>query len=267
MKKLLRGTNTQKGNDILTKFRKGVGKHSVLITFICATAGVGLTVYLAQREIPKAKAEIRDVLKKKQPKKQRNKAVIKAVAKNCWRTTVIAIATILLVTGTSAIANVNAATTIAGLTGAAQMAEIKAKSYEKAINDIPDDKTREEVKQAAAKNLNEERSGKCEEKYRWIDKFTGVRFWATFKQVEAAGEITDLKIDRDDRMMLRDFYVELMDMGAIFEEDDWPDFCNEYGWYKHSKGEMKLKLDTYFDDDGYLVHYIEYDEPEAPYWN
>lgn len=257
---------------VRTNSRKFIGKHSTLITFVLAALGMGATVYFASKDIPKAKEEVKAISKdKKLNDTQKRKQIIKTVVKHSWRTTVIAISTVLLVTGTAAITTANAATTIASLTSTAQLAEQKLNAYDSAIDGIPDKKIRDDVKQKAndaIKDIEDDELYSSEKKYLWFDEYTGVKFIATYKQVQAAHEITDLKIQLNDMMTIREFYIELCDLGATFLEDEWPDFCNEFGWFKNSAhDEMKLNAYSQFDGEGRLMYYIAYSEPKSGYYN
>ena len=250
MTKMLNGKTTQ----ILNNIRKGVGSHSVLITFACVTLGVGATIYFAQKEIAKAKTEVKVVRSSKTlTKAQKNKETVKCVVKNTWKTAVVAIGTILLVTGTSAITAANTAATVAGLSSTIKLADKKLDDYDKV------DKIRRNVIDDKLYDGNN-----SDEKHWWIDRFTGSKFEATYKQIQAAAEITDLKIRIEGCRMIRDFYIELMDLGVIFDADDFPDYTFNHGWYQHTiNGKMGINIESCIDSDGNTTWYIEYNEPSA----
>ena len=125
---------------------KGIASKSTLITFILASAGVIATAYLASKEIPKAKAEVKEILAKEDlTKAQKATESVKVVAKNTWKTAVVALGTILLVKGTASITTANTAATVAGLTSAVTLAEQKLKDTNEAIEELPQ-KAKEEVK-------------------------------------------------------------------------------------------------------------------------
>ena len=260
MTKILNGRTTQ----ILNNLRKGVGSHSVLITFALVTLGVGGIIYFAQKEIPKAKEEVREIrANKKINNDQKKKKIVKSVVKNTWKTMVIAIGTILLVTSTSAITAANTAATVANLSNSVNLANHKVKSYEKAVNDIPDENIKEEVKRNVAKNEQEPIDNR-NDKHWWVDKFTGFKIKATYKQMQAASDIINLKIQVEGSQMLRDFYIELEDLGAIIEIDEYPDYMFNHGWYKHNiHDKMGIELNSCIDDTGETEWYIVYNEPAS----
>lgn len=250
---------------------KGIGNHSTLITFIGAAIGVGATIWFASKEIPKAKKEVKEILAKEDlTAKQKTVEATKTVVKNCWKTAVIAVGTVLLVTGTSAITAANTATTVAGLTSAIQLTEQKLKDTNEAINNIPDKKVKEEVKNSVAQktvnrattNLKEEdyaTDEMCPDKYIWIDTWTGAKFKATFQMVDTAAELINLRIGLESYQTLFDFYEELVRQGAKFigEDEAYPQMVCDFAW-THSIG---LDKNVFHNDKGYTIHTIEYTEP------
>lgn len=247
---------------------KGIGKHSTLITFALALLGVGATVYFAATEIPKAKAEVKDIMAKEDlDKKEKAVQASKCVAKNCWKTTAIALGTILLVTGTAHIAAANAATTIASFGNALKMTEDKLKDSEKAINDIPNKKIREATQQAAIKNtIDRATSGMTEEEYNnspcpdmylWVSKFDGVKYRATFKMIESLENLVDARITNCGYVTIEGVYELLEDLGGVRVTKEHPEVDTMYGW----NGGFELNHDVIMNSDGYTIHYIEFSEP------
>ena len=252
-----------------TQAMNGVGKHSTLITFVLATLGVGASIYLASKEIPKAKAEVKTILEKEDlTKAQKATESVKAVAKNTWKTAVVALGTILLVTGTSAITAANTAATVAGLTNTVNLLEQKYKDATEAINEIPDKKVKEQTQRAVAEkmvnratsNLTEKDYApdeRCPLKYIWVDRYTGVKFKATFDMINAAEEIIDGRITLDSYQTIFDFYEKLLSLGAEFLDEAYPQLCEDHA-FTHC---MDIVKDVCLNDEGYTIHYISYNEP------
>lgn len=240
--------------------KKGVSKHSTLITFIVTTVGVVATIYFASKEVPKAKDEIKDILVKEGlSKKEKRSKVVKVTAKTCWKTAAVAISTILVVTSTSAITASSTAATVASLTNVANLAEGKVKDYEKAVNDIPDEEIKKNVQQSVKRD-EEARTNV----YLWRDRMTGIRFKATCQQILNASELTDSRITTGKRQSLYDFYVTLGNQGAEFQnsDDPWPDVLS--GLYYDDP--MNVRPDcAILDDDGETEWYIEYREPKSDF--
>lgn len=248
---------------------KGIGNHSTLITFIFATIGVAATAFLASKEIPKAKAEVKAVLEREDlTKTQKATETVKVVAKSTWKTGAVAIATILLVTGTAKIAAVNTAATVASVTNIANMYEQKYMDAKQAIEDIPDKKIKANVNNA----INQKAVNKatadvsddilalndyCPDKYVWVDTWTGAKFKATFQQMETAAELINLRISAESYQTIFDFYEELIRQGAEFIGEAYPQLCSDFAW-THSIG---LDKSVYHNDKGYTIHTIEYNEP------
>jgi hypothetical protein len=251
-----------------TNAMKGIGKHSTFITFVCAAVGVGASIYFASKEIPKAKKEVKVILEREDlSKKEKTTEVVKTVGKNCWKTTVIALGTVLLVTGTSAITAANTAATVAGLTNTINIAEQKLKDYKEAVNECPNKKVSEEITNTvrqktvnrATKDLTEEDYAKnemCPDEYIWVDEYTGVKFKATYKQVMTAGKIIDLKIPNEGYQTLFDFYCELEEQGATFLNEKYPSMSESMGW----TGAMDILTFVAMNDEGYTIHSIQYNE-------
>lgn len=248
---------------------KGIGKHSTLISFVIAAVGVGATVYFASKEIPKAEKEVKEILAKEDlTKKQKVVESAKCVAKNCWKTTVIALGTVLLVTGTSAITAANTATTVAGLTNTIGMLEQKLKDTNEAIEEIPNKKVKEEVKNAvsqkavnrATEDLAPEvfvRDDSCPDKYIWVDEWIGTRFKATYQQVQTAAKITELKIDAGEYQTIFDFYEELVAQGGEFLDETYPQLVSDFAWTRT----MGFEDNVHHTEKGYTIHSIIYTEP------
>lgn len=252
-----------------TQAMNGVGKHSTLITFVLATLGVGASIYLASKEIPKAKAEVKTILEKEDlTKAQKATESVKAVAKSTWKTAVVALGTILLVTGTSAITAANTAATVAGLTSALNLAETKLKDTTEAINDIPDKKVKEETQRAVAqKMVNRATAGmreseflpdeSCPDKYIWVSKFDGVKFKATFQMVESLEDIVDARITNRGYITIEGVYDILASLGAEILTDEYPDVDSMFGW----NGGFELTHSVTMNENGYTIHYIDFSEP------
>lgn len=251
---------------------KGIGKHSTLITFIFAAIGVGASVYFASKEIPKAEKEVKEILAKEDlTKQQKVVESAKAVGKNCWKTTVIALGTVLLVTGTSAITAANTAATVAGLTNTINIAEQKLKDYKDAVEEIPNKKVKEEVQQnvtqkaisRATSSLKEEDyvTEGCPDMYVWVDRYTGVKFKATYQMLGNAEKLIDNMISMDSYQTIYDFYEELVEQGAIFLDESYPQMCDDHA-FTHS---INLTRDVCLNDEGKTVHYICYTEPTTDF--
>lgn len=255
-----------------TKTMKGIGNHSTLITFVLTAIGVGATIYFASKEVPKAEQEVKEILTKEDlTKQQKIVETTKTVAKNCWKTTVIALGTVLLVTGTSAITAANTAATVAGLTNTINIAEQKLKDYKDAVDEIPNKKVREEVQQnvtqkaisRATANLKEEDyvTESCPDMYLWVDRYTGVKFKATYQMLGNAEKLIDNMIRMDSYQTIFDFYEELVEQGAIFLDESYPQMCDDHA-FTHS---INLTRDVCLNDEGKTVHYICYTEPTTDF--
>lgn len=247
---------------------KGIGKHSTLISFVIAAVGVGATIYFASKEIPKAEQEVKEILAKEDlTKKQKVVETAKCVAKNCWKTTVIALSTILLVTGTSAITAANTAATVAGLTNTIQLTEQKLKDYKEAVDEIPNKKVREEVQNnVIQKNLDRvtstmspedfEKDPQNPDVYLWVDTYTGAKFWASYQILDTVSEIVDNRIRLDNYQTIFDFYEILVRYGVKFIDEAYPQMCEDHAW-THSMGlDPDVKRSNNHD-----IHYITYNEP------
>lgn len=252
---------------------KGIGKHSTLISFVITAIGVGATVYFASKEVPKAEKEVKEVLAKEDlTKKQKVIESGKCVAKNCWKTTVIALGTVLLVTGTSAITAANTAATVAGLTNTIQLTEQKLKDYKEAVDEIPNKKIKEEVQNnvtqktvnRATANLKEEDyvTEGCPDMYVWVDKWTGVKFKATYQMLGNAEKLIDNRITMDGYQTVFDFYEELVEQGAIFLDEAFPQMCEDHAW----KRCLDLSRDVCLNHEGKTVHFIMYSEPSMDFY-
>lgn len=246
----------------------GIASKSTLITFVGALIGVAATAYLASKEIPKAKAEVKAVLEREDlTKTQKATESVKVVAKTTWKTTVVAIGTVLLVTGTSAITAANTAATVAGLTNTVNLLEQKYKDATEAIEELPQ-KAKEEVKRSvgqkvvnrATANVSEDilaPNEMCPDRYIWVDTWTGAKFRATFQQLETAAELINLRIGLESYQTIFDFYEELVKQGAEFIGEAYPQLASDFAW-THSVG---LDKSAYINDKGYTIHTIEYNEP------
>lgn len=260
-----------KANTMMNK----VGTHSTLVTFLLATFGVGASIYLASKEIPKAKAEVKTIFEKEGlTKTQKATESVKAVAKSCWKTAAVASATILLVTGTAAITTANAATTVAGLSSALNLAEQKYKDATEAINDIPDKKVKEETQRAvtqkminrATADLTEENylsAAECPNRYIWVNKWDGTRIEATYQMIDSLEELVDAKITNQGYVRVADVYDILVHLGAkvIWDkyQDDYYDVDYMYGW----NGGFEVNHSVFINDDGYTVYSLEFSEPST----
>ena len=278
-----------KGEILMMNFREaktqamnGVGKHSTLITFVLATLGVGASIYLASKEIPKAKAEVKEILAKEDlTKAQKATESVKAVAKNTWKTAVAGIATILLVTGTAAVTTTNTAATVAGLTSALNLAETKLKDTKEAINEIPNQKVREETQRAVTqKMINratagmaiEEQSeenginiGVSNDKYIWVSKFDGVKIRATYKMIDSLEELVDAKITNRGSITVAGVYDILVGLGAEIiwdkDQDDYYAVDYMYGY----NGGFESRHSVYINDDGRTIYSLEISEPSTEF--
>ena len=263
-----------KGEVIMNNFRKtkentmkGIGKHSTLITFLCAAIGVGASVYFASKEIPKAKAEVKEILAKEDlTKQQKTTEVIKTTVKSTWKTALIGVGTILLVTGTSAITAANTAATVAGLTNTINLAEQKLKDYKEAVNEMPKN-TREDIQSVvtqkainrATANLKEEdyaKNDSCPDEYLWVDEYTGVKFKATYQMIGNAERVLNSKIVTEGYMTISGLYDELIEQGATFFEDEYPMMCDTHAWTSTINVDRNVTL----NDRGKTIHSIWYDD-------
>lgn len=251
-----------------------VGNHSTLITFIFATIGVAATAYLASKEIPKAKAEVKEILAKEDlTKTQKATETVKVVAKNTWKTGAVAIATILLVTGTAAITAANTATTVAGLTNIANMYEQKLKDTNAAIEELPE-KAKEEVKRnvsqkvvnRATNDLTEEDFKKAANGspnvYPWVNEWDGIVIMTTYDIVNTLEELIDGKITQQGCVTVGEVYELLERLGSKIlwrsERDRYNDIYRKYGW----EGGFSVKHSVCFNGNGDTVYYISLSEPE-----
>lgn len=251
---------------------KGIGNHSTLITFIAAVIGVGATVYLASKEIPKAQAEVKEILAKDDlDKKQKVVESAKAVGKTCWKTAVVAIGTVLLVTGTSAISAANTAATVAGLTNTIQLKENQLKDCKQAIEEIPNKKTKEEVQQNIAQKAINRATANCTPEdyarnpqnpnvYLWVDLYTGAKFKATCQQIDSAEQLVDARITMDSYQTIFDFYEIMCSMGVEFL-DDYPQLAEDHAWTRC----ISIEKDAKLNDEGETIHYICYNEPSMDF--
>lgn len=252
---------------------KGIGKHSTLISFVIAAVGVGATIYFASREITKAEKEVKEIFAKEDlTKKQKVAESAKCVAKNCWKTTVIALGTILLVTGTSAITAANTAATVAGLSNTIGMLEQKLKDTNDAINEIPNKKIKEEVKQnITQKSVNRATSSlpdeyfapdeRCTLMYPWVDDWTGVTFKATIDMVQTAADIIEARFATESYQTVDEFYKELQKRGAIFDRKYFPSLVKDFAW----KYSMDFDKDVYDNVNGWTIHTVHYATPTTDF--
>lgn len=252
---------------------KGIGKHSTLITFALTAVGMAATIYFAAKEVPKAQQEVKAILAKEDlTKKQKVVESAKTVVKTTWKTFVIALGTVLLVTGTNAISMANSAATVAGMTNTIGMLETKVKDYQESIDESTNKKAKEEIKnnvnqkavnRATCKLTAEDYlvDGNCPDMYIWVDTWTGVKFKATFQMIDNATEFINLRMGIDGYQTVFDFYEELHEQGAIFLEESYPQLCSDHAW-THS---MSLDKDVYLNDKGYTVHTISYSEPSMDF--
>lgn len=251
---------------------KGIASKSTLITFALATIGVVATAYLASKEIPKAKEAVKEVLAKENlTKSQKATETVKVVAKTTWKTAIVGITTILLVTGTAAITTANTAATVAGLTSAVNLAEQKLKDTNEAIEELPQ-KAKEEVKRnigqrAVNRATNSIDNGyfapdeRCPLMYVWTDAWTGVTFKATMDMVDNAAKITDARFGTESYQTINDFYNELIDQGAIFMDEKMPQLVDEFAW----QYTMDFDKDVYTNDNGWTIHTIHYATPSRDF--
>lgn len=252
---------------------KGIGKHSTLISFVIAAVGVGATVYFASKEIPKAEKEVKEILAKEDlTKKQKVVESAKCVAKSCWKTTVIALGTVLLVTGTSAITAANSAATVAGLTNTIGMLEQKLKDTNEAIEEIPNKKVKEEVKRNIAQRAVNRATDtvsddyfapdeRCPLMYPWVDDWTGVRFKATIDMVETSAELIEERLKGGDYQRIFEFFEELKKHGAIFEDKSYPSLVKDFAW----QYSMDFDKDVYDNNNGWTIHTVHYAQPSTDF--
>lgn len=252
---------------------KGIGKHSTIITFVCAAFGVGASIYFASKEIPKAKKEVTEILEREDlSKNEKAVEVVKATAKSTWKTAVVALGTILLVTGTSAITTANTAATVAGLTNTVNLLEQKYKDATETINEIPDKKVKEQVQREigqkainrATNNISDDYFApdeRCPFMYVWTDAWTGVTFKATMDMVENAAKITEARFGTESYQTINDFYNELIDQGAIFMDKRMPRLIDEFAW----QFSMDFDKDVYTNDNGWTIHTIHYATPSRDF--
>jgi stage V sporulation protein SpoVS len=252
-----------------------VGNHSTLITFIFATIGVAATAYLASKEIPKAKAEVKEILAKEDlTKTQKATETVKVVAKSTWKTGAVAIATILLVTGTAKIAAVNTAATVASVTNIANMYEQKYMDAKQAIDDIPDKKVREETQRAVTQKVINRATNEYTEEdfknlagsnpnmYPWVNDWDGMVIMATYNMVDTLEEIVDGKITQQGNITVGEVYELLERLGAKILWNDRQNSRNKiyniYGW----EGGFSVKHTVYLNGNGDTVYNIILSKPE-----
>lgn len=248
---------------------KGIGEHSTLITFMLTALGVGATIYFASKEIPKAEKEVKEILAKEDlTKKQKVVESGKTIVKTTWKTFVVALGTVLLVTGTNAITVANSAATVAGMTNTIGMLEQRVKDYQDAVEEIPNKKVKEEVKnnviQKRLDRVTESMKPEDFEKspdtlpdvYLWIDTYTGAQFWASYQLLDTVEEIIDNRIRMDSYQTIFDFYEVLVKYGAKFVGESYPQMCEDHAW-THCIG---LDPDVKRSND-HDIHYITYSEP------
>ena len=270
-----------KGEILMMNFKQtkantmnGIASKSTLITFVGALIGVAATAYLASKEIPKAKAEVKAVLEREDlTKAQKATESVKVVAKNTWKTAVVAIGTVLLVTGTSAITAANTATTVAGLTSAVNLAEQKLKDTNEAIEELPQ-KAKEEVKRSVGQKVVNRATNdmpcretyadeKCPDKYIWISKFDGVRLKATYHMVDNLERLVKAEIVNRGYVTVASVYSILCSLGAevIWRdgEEDYPEVDEMYGW--NDVTDFELSHSVYQNENGWDVHTIDFSEP------
>ena len=257
-----------------TQAMNGVGRHSTLITFVLATLGVGASIYLASKEIPKAKAEVKTILEKEDlTKAQKATESVKAVAKSTWKTAVVALGTILLVTGTSAITAANTAATVAGLTNTVNLLEQKYKDATEAINELPQ-KTQEEVKRNISQKIvnratddltTEDIQNLTEGKvnvYPWVNELDGIVIGTTFDIVETLEELIDAKITQQGCVTIGEVYELLERLGAKIlwkkERDRYNKMYTMYGW----EGGFSVKHSVYLNAKGETIYSISMSDPE-----
>ena len=254
-----------------------VGTHSTLITFAIVTLGVGASILLASKEIPTAQQEVKAIQAREDlTKKQKVVESGKTIAKNCWKTAVVGITTILLVTGTAAITTANAATTVAGLTSALNLAEQKLKDTNEAINEIPNKKVKEDTQRAVTQkminrstaNMTDEQVARDEnnpDMYVWVSKFDGVKIEATYKMIDNLENLIDAEITNKGYVRISDVYDILVRLGAKIiwdkDQDDYYDVDYQYGW----NGGFECKHDVFINDKGHTVYSIEFSEPSTSF--
>lgn len=256
-----------------TQAMNGVGRHSTLITFVLATLGVGASIYLASKEIPKAKAEVKTILEKEDlTKAQKATESVKAVAKSTWKTAVVALGTILLVTGTSAITAANTAATVAGLTNTVNLLEQKYKDATEAINEIPDKKVKEEVKRNISQRAVNRATDampdeyfapdeRCPLMYPWVDDWTGVKFKATIDMVQTSAELIEERLKGGEYQRIFEFFEELKKHGAIFEDKSYPSLVKDFAW----QFTMDFDKDVYDNSNGWTIHTVHYAQPSTEF--
>lgn len=259
-------------NQTKTNAMNGIAKKSTLITFALTTIGVVATAYFASKEIPKAKAAVKEILAKEDlTKTQKATETVKTVAKSTWKTMAVATATILLVTGTAVVTAASTATTVAGLTSAINLAEQKLKDTNDAINELPQ-KTQEEVKRNIGQKIVNratnglpdeyfEKDDRCPYMYVWVDAWTNTTFKATMDMVETAVDIFESRFDTETYQTIFDFYSELEKRGAIFEKKGFPQLAEDFAW----KFTMGFYKEVYMNEKGWTVHTIHYDQPTTEF--
>lgn len=257
-----------------TNAMNGIGKHSTLITFILATVGVVGTAYLASKEIPKAKAEVQTVLAKEGlTKTQKATESVKVVAKSTWKTLAVAAGTILLVTGTAAVSTANAATTVAGLTSALNLAETKLKDTTEVINDIPDKKVKEEAQREvvqkmvnrATKDMKEENRSGNPNVYTWVSVWDGTRIEATYQMIDSLEDLVDAQITNTGFATVADVYDLLVRLGANIvwdeDQDDYYKVTRMYGW----NGGFESRHSVFVNEYGHTVYSLEFSDPSTDF--
>ena len=257
-----------------TNAMNGIGKHSTLITFILATVGVVGTAYLASKEIPKAKAEVQTVLAKEGlTKTQKATESVKVVARSTWKTLAVAAGTILLVTGTAAVSTANAATTVAGLTSALNLAETKLKDTTEVINDIPDKKVKEEAQREvvqkainrATKDMKEESYTTAPNNYIWVNKWDGVRLEASFNIINNLEKLVDAEITNQGYARVSDVYDIIVSLvGRVIWDEDQTDYYEVdrmYGW----NGGFTVHHSVFINDNGHTVYSLELSDPSVDF--
>lgn len=253
---------------------EGIARKSTLVTFILATLGVVGTAYLASKEIPKAKAEVKTILDNKDlTKSQKTTEAVKSVAKSTWKTAAVAALTVLLVTGTAAITTANAATTVAGLTSALNLAETKLKDTTEAINNIPDKKVKEEVKREvtqkmvsrATADLKEENHSGNPNVYTWVSIWDGTRIEATYQMIDSLEDLVDAQITNTGFATVADVYDLLVRLGANIvwdeDQDDYYKVAKMYGW----NGGFEARHTVFVNDYGRTVYSLEFSDPTADF--
>ena len=261
-------------NQTKTNAMNGIAKKSTLITFALTTIGVVATAYFASKEIPKAKAAVKEILAKEDlTKSQKATETVKTVAKSTWKTMAVATATILLVTGTAVVTAASTATTVAGLTSAINLAEQKLKDTNDAINELPQ-KTQEEVKRnigqkivnRATNDLTTEDIQKVTEGkvnvYPWVNEFDGMVIGTTFDIVDTLEDLIDAKITQQGCVTVGEVYELLERLGAKIlwkkEQDRYNKMYTKYGW----EGGFSVKHSVYLNGNGDTVYTISMSAPE-----